>query len=333
MSHQIPLSKADKNDQSPRALLHTQIEFEFQEVFFIVTHFSTNRNLQCQNAMRLINFVASTGSDRTVITGDFNTYEDYDWPIEAVKNGFFLPNGCPSPVGFEPIGNEQGYGFDDCWSITNHNKPGFTFSNMPTPGFINRPDRIMVSRVGLDPVKTVLFGKGSTYKETYSTRSYVTRMKTIINMAKEQWNGNNIAYSCHLDCGPHGSCRCGVCVGGGNKLSCDLPSCSECTASLYNIVLLLYYSMLLYVVSFIYLSVGLWAKHTNRRTLKKIFLCTRWFGCKHFIAFVIAGLVIFYTVMKVALSDMIALALNRIPEEMFPSDHLMVVSEIKMTYH
>lgn len=130
MSHQIPLSKANKRDQSPRALLHTQIEYDMHEIFFIVVHFSTDRKLQCQNALRVINFVASTGVDRTLIVGDFNTYNDFDWPIEAVKNGFFLPNGCRAPEGFEPMGKDQGYGFDDSWHTTNKGQNGFTFSNM-----------------------------------------------------------------------------------------------------------------------------------------------------------------------------------------------------------
>ncbi|CAB3983156.1 Hypothetical predicted protein [Paramuricea clavata] len=131
MSHHIPLSKAGESDESPRVLLHIQIEYEHHEIFFMVVHFSTNKKLQCQNAMRLINFVSSTGADRTVIVGDFNTYSDYEWPVAAVLNGFFLPNGCPKPVGFEPVGAEQGYGFDDSWPMTNLDKKGgLTFSNM-----------------------------------------------------------------------------------------------------------------------------------------------------------------------------------------------------------
>jgi endonuclease/exonuclease/phosphatase family metal-dependent hydrolase len=131
MSHHIPLSKAGPSDRSPRELLHIQIEYEHHEIFFMVVHFSTDKKIQCQNAMRVINFIASTGADRTVIAGDFNTYSDYEWPVEAVLNGFFLPNGCPKPVGFEPIGAEQGYGFDDSWSQTSvHEESGLTFSNM-----------------------------------------------------------------------------------------------------------------------------------------------------------------------------------------------------------
>ena len=81
--------------------------------------------------MRVINFISSTGADRTVMMGDFNTYVDYEWPVEAVLNGFFLPNGCPKPAGFEPVGTNQGYGFDDSWLTTNIDKSGgLTFSNM-----------------------------------------------------------------------------------------------------------------------------------------------------------------------------------------------------------
>lgn len=131
MSHHIPLSRAEKSDQTPRVLLHVQIEYEHHEIFFTVVHFSTDKKLQCKNAMRLINFISSTGADRTVIVGDFNTHSDYEGPVEAVLNGFFLPNGCPKPVGFEPVGANQGYGFDDSWPMTSLNKKGgLTFSNM-----------------------------------------------------------------------------------------------------------------------------------------------------------------------------------------------------------
>lgn len=39
-------------------------------------------------------------------------------------------------------------------------------------------------------------------------------------------------YSCLQDCGPHGSCRCGVCIKGGNNNSCLLPDCPECSPML-----------------------------------------------------------------------------------------------------
>lgn len=167
----------------------------------------------------------------------------------------------------------------------------------------------------------------------YSIWSYASRLQTMISMAKEQWNGHDIAYSCHIDCGPHGSCRCGVCVGGGNKLNCDLSTCSECRASHYIIAVMLYYSIITYAIGVLYVSVGLWAKYTQRRRLNQLFRCSRWCTLKHLVVFTGAGVAIFYTLVKVSLSGMISSALNWIPEEMFPSDHLMVVSEIKITYH
>lgn len=59
----------------------------------------------------------------------------------------------------------------------------------------------------------------------------------------------------------------------------------------------------------------------------------RWLGYGHFTSYFLVGFVVMFSLVKGGLSDMLALALNRIPEEMFPSDHLMVVSEIKVTYH
>ena len=152
-------------------------------------------------------------------------------------------------------------------------------------------------------------------------------------MSKRQWNGDRLNYTCHLDCGPRGSCRCGVCVGGGDALNCDLHNCTECTAAHYNIILFMYYFLIIYLIGVIYLAFCIYAKHTQIRGLRRLILCPRWFGYKHFTAYLVLGFVIFYSLVKVGLSDMIALSLNRIPEEMFPSDHLMVVSEIKVTYH
>jgi hypothetical protein len=192
---------------------------------------------------------------------------------------------------------------------------------------------VLVSRVGLKPVKTTLHGHGEDYRSGYSFWNYVSRFKTISHMSKGQWSGEKLNYSCHLDCGPHGSCRCGVCSGGGNALNCDLPFCTECSAAIYNIILFLYYFLIVYTITAIYIMFCIYAKHTQVKALRKLILCPRWFGFGHFTAYLLVGFVIIYTFIKVGLSDTIALALNRIPEEMFPSDHLMVVSEIKLTYH
>ena len=152
-------------------------------------------------------------------------------------------------------------------------------------------------------------------------------------MSKLRLNHEEVNYTCHIDCGPHGSCRCGVCVGGGNALNCDLYNCRECTPAHYNIIQFLYYFLIIYTISAIYSVFCIYAKHTQVKTLRKFIILPRWFGYSHFTGYFLVGFVIFYTLIKVGLSDMIALALDRIPEEMFPSDHLMVVSEIKVTYH
>ena len=209
----------------------------------------------------------------------------------------------------------------------------FSLFLQPSPGLVNRPDRVLVSRVGLEPVKTKLHGHGDAYRSGYSFLNYVSRFKTISRMSGRQWSGDKLNYTCHLDCGPHGSCRCGVCSGGGNALNCDLPYCKECSAAVYNIILFLYYFLIIYAISTTYITFCIYAKHTQIRALRKLILCPRWFGLAHFTAYLLVGFLVIFTLVKVGLSDTIALTLNRIPEEMFPSDHLMVVSEIKVTYH
>lgn len=183
-------------------------------------------------------------------------------------------------------------------------------------------------------MKTTLYGHGLHNGSSYSFWNYVSRFNTITQMSKNRWQGDKeFQYTCHIDCGPHGSCRCGVCVGGGDAFNCDLDECTECTSLHYHIIVMLRYTFTSFLVGVAYLSFCLVAKHSKLKAVRSLIFCPRWFAYRHLTLYLSIGFVLFYSVVKFGLSDVIRLVFDRIPEELYASDHLMVVSEIKISYH
>ena len=202
----------------------------------------------------------------------------------------------------------------------------------PEPGLVSRPDRILVSKAGLEVMKSGLLGDGKTYQQKYSFWNKWQRLKTVINMARETAQGPPFGYSCHQDCGPHGSCRCGVCVKGGDKNICDLPFCYECDAAHYNsflLLMILYLTVALFVFYvFFKLILKRCLSRGRRNPLRLIFLCSN----KALLVFLCVLFIVIYLITISSFEDSLQTVHNRIPEEMFPSDHLMVFSKLKLTY-
>lgn len=97
-------------------------------------------------------------------------------------------------------------------------------------------------------VKSVtLSGDGSFYKNMYSSSIRFHRMKALIHHSYLSYKGVK-GYPCTQDCGPNGSCRCGLCVKGDNSNNCDLPDCQECSHDIFQNILL--YSFLFVIVCF-----------------------------------------------------------------------------------
>lgn len=118
-------------DKNRRVLLHAQFDVSGNEIDVTVVHFSYDKMQQCENAAEVINYIASIGSERSVILGDFNAYSDFSWPVSAVMKGSFERNGaCTLRRGFQPQDSNTGYGFVDAWVKVNGQTKGFTFSNM-----------------------------------------------------------------------------------------------------------------------------------------------------------------------------------------------------------
>ena len=151
-------------------------------------------------------------------------------------------------------------------------------------------------------------------------------------MAKETAYGPHFKYTCHQDCGPHGSCRCGVCVKGGDQNNCELPFCYECDAEHFNNFVLIGVLYATCVVFILYVIVkGLLKRcfgRTRRLNTRVLFLCSnRVLGLA-----VISLMISLYFITMSLLGDTLETVNGRIPEEMFPSDHRMVVAKLKLTY-
>ena len=111
----------------------------------------------------------------------------------------------------------------------------------PTPGLTSRPDRILTSN-NLRVVQMSLHGDGTAYKSKHSVDIMLHRLHRVLRAARDSFSGY-AGYPCLQDCGPRGSCRCGVCVERTDMGSCQLPSCEECSP--HTFVLLLAFSSIL----------------------------------------------------------------------------------------
>ena len=212
----------------------------------------------------------------------------------------------------------------------NFYKPSL-FSLQPEPGLVSRPDRILVSVTGLQVMSAEVHGDGKIYQQKYSLQNKWQRLKTAFWMAKETTYGPRFKYTCHQDCGPHGSCRCGVCVKGGDQNNCELPFCYECDTEHYNSLILigvLYATTVIFILYILVKTLLIRCFARTRRLNRVLFLCSnRTLGL-----FVIALMIVLYFITVSSLGDTLETVNGRITEEMFPSDHMMVATKLKLTY-
>lgn len=320
-------------DRNKRAILHAQVDIDGDELDITVLHLSYDKAQQCKNAVDVINYIASMGSERSVLLGDFNAYNDFHWPVNGIMKGSFDKQGpCHASSHLDPQGLNQGYGFVDAWVTANGNSKGYTFSNMPEPGLISRPDRILVSLTGLQVVSAEINGDGKIYQQKYSLQNKWQRLKKAYLMAKETAYGPRFKYTCHQDCGPHGSCRCGVCVKGGDTNNCELPFCFECNAEHFNNFILIFVLYSTTLVFFLYILIKMLIQRCfskMRRVHARVLflLSNRTLGIV-----VVCLMAALYFITMTLLQDTLETVNGRIAEEMFPSDHMMVTASLKFTY-
>lgn len=225
----------------------------------------------------------------------------------------------------------------------------------PIPGFQSRPDRILLSQ-HFEVTGADLYGNDTMYKKKYNKSIKYNRLFAVIQSAYRSFQGIH-ENPCWHDCGPHGSCRCGICVAGGNKNNCQLPACIECMGYMWTIFI----SLSIFII---FLSIHICAammqillssKNQNvyhylgctcclcnpRLYVASTFLsrrskwtnfCARWplfrippmillFLC---LIFVIATLVFgseFFT-------ESLEIVDKVMQEEFYPSDHLMLITQV-----
>ncbi|CAL1548175.1 unnamed protein product [Lymnaea stagnalis] len=352
----VNLTTSGNIDKNPRIAIHAKVRVgpnEMDIINIIVVHFSYDREQQCQNAESIVQLIHRGQLNNVIVVGDLNAYTDFPGPVDVFTSK--RQSTCF-------IKSKQAAGtilgtLKDAWiSLDNDKANGLTFSNMPEPGLVSRPDRILVPQ-NFTVTLTMTAGDGVDYKRHYYLSVLLSRAKAIIKTSFDAFVGKT-GYSCLQDCGPHGSCRCGVCVTGGNQHNCNIPDCSECgnnkfiifiliTVPLFTAVSTVFFSIVkILLVSSRFSQQDLWDILGYRCCLfnKQLFLCKavpRRYkaNLSRFLllcqlppvlllllmSFVIFGLCVsFYLILK----DSINLAYAVLPEEMFPSDHLMVLTKL-----
>ncbi len=84
-----PSNSLNQNQgQESRYCLHTEIEVpHFGLIHFFNTHFTFIDVEQCRSSLQLLEYVTQFPKDSPkVIMGDFNTYFDFEWPVEFLKD-------------------------------------------------------------------------------------------------------------------------------------------------------------------------------------------------------------------------------------------------------
>ncbi|CAI9721317.1 Hypothetical predicted protein [Octopus vulgaris] len=333
-------------DTNQRIALHAMIGYSEDSAIHVLTvHFSYDRQQQCNNAARILHYISEKELENVVLLGDFNTYQDFEWPLEVFTDTEIRPeNSCFDMVRADAKGPNTILA--DVWSVHAADKlSGFTFSNMPTPGYESRPDRILVSK-SFKILSCNLHGNGNFYKKKYKTLIFWHRFQRVIKSAYEAFQGFS-GYSCTQDCGPHGSCRCGVCVNIGNQKDCLLIDCSECNSFMFLLfILLTLFACLLSSVTVLALILFLFSRisvrtfhclysvklYFNTRAYSRLRILYRFFPfIKAPLPFLLVCIVtnlVFYTVITFIFSGTLQTIFRVMAEEFYPSDHLMISSQL-----
>ncbi|XP_064606868.1 uncharacterized protein LOC135471533 [Liolophura sinensis] len=359
------LSSANTGDSNKRVSLSAQIAVNERVIVnVVVVHFSYDRQQQCQNAAEVLKHLTDLKLPNAVILGDFNTYTDFEWSAKVLTSTNRLKeelgpcySTATSIIPKERIILE----IADIWEATaDSDHFSFTFSNMPTPGLHSRPDRVLASSV-FKPTSLFLVGSGDAYEKRYHHSIVLDRFWTIVSQAGNSYAGLQ-GYPCLHDCGPHGSCRCGVCVGGGNTNTCLLPNCKECSSTLFRNLVIYGFMLAICLVHLLYAAVLVLNRSVRRhgRTIRQIFGCNcclcnpslysgmsfprnvgwrssklqRLWPCLRmppmvfFMIFLTFSLLMFYIGKHLVFSEMLNTTYSIMNEELYPSDHLMVIADL-----
>jgi len=329
--HVVNLTMGTGKDRTQRSVLSAQIVVNGHEISVMVTHFSYDTNDQCENAWDVLKYLHSARAEKMIILGDFNVYNEYHWPMELLLTGNMdhqAPSFCQK-IQKPWFHGRPDYEFVDAWVEANPRNPGFTFSNMPQPGLHSRPDRILVSKPGFRIESAFKLGRGWDYRRDYSNHLRLARLHAIYKSAQKQAEGNIYESSCYWDCGPHGICRCGICVTKRDD-DCDESYCSFCGPArlrYFQFLQFLYISALLALL----FSLGVCISRPLCGNTKSAFckkLQRSIVTNKYFLLLTALAIIFLYIYFKWTYSDVLQLVDAQIAEELYPSDHMMVVARI-----
>ncbi|CAH1784065.1 unnamed protein product [Owenia fusiformis] len=340
------LAYHDGPDKNKREILHAQLGLGHgRSIDLIVVHLSYDRQQQCGNTVEIMQYIQENSLKNAIVVGDFNTYNHFEWPVQVLT----LPDITPDNKCYRSarlVKRSEEFVLQDTWKDIHIVQPGFTFSNMPNPGLESRPDRILASKQ-FRPVNSKLTGNGTQYKALYSSHIIWNRMRNVLYAGYETYLGFK-GRSCRYDCGPNASCRCGICVSGGDKNICNAPDCPECSEKIYRIFLVYTAAWTLIFVIFLYsvfrlvyilnkrhpdsedccicnpeLYNTVRIRRSNIKCLLRIFPCLK---LPPFFLFIF-GLFSLFTLLIIGshlFKEPLSIIYKVIPEEYFPSDHLML---------
>ena len=158
-------------------------------------------------------------------------------------------------------------------------------------------------------------------------------------------------YSCIQDCGPRGSCRCGVCVNIGNGNNCLLIDCNECNSSKF-VAFLIFVFIAAILIGFTLLAI-LQLMLTTVRSTSRTYCClcnprlyysailhSKFRILQRLFPFIKSSMsclllcflinLIFITFASYIFSSTLHTVFQVMAEEFYPSDHLMLTSELEL---
>jgi len=209
-----------------------------------------------------------------------------------------------------------GIRFEDVFVAKNESAERMTFSNMPWPGLVSRPDRMFYAQIGArNEIKNAssikVIGDGFVYKNDFFYHILWNRFCDAMS-GKE----------CLFDCGPNGFCECGVCVTNPNGIVDEREDCkTSCNLCSDDMYAMLYWCLLIgiaHAIVYYGLIHGLYVRPRWKMTKR----CSLPICIFFIISFVLFVLVIVWRLH----GRMKETIFNLMDEELFPSDHRGLVA-------
>ena len=318
-------SNPDSGDMNPRMMLKVTLSItadSFIDVY--LTHLTYDKSLQCQHVKemreQMLRLSKSNKDIKSImVTGDLNAYHDFVYPMELLQFGKTNGNRQCTHHWAVELGSE----FIDVFeNLIGDELDRLTFSNMPWPGMVSRPDRLYFSNIHVeedhDPFLKMesaeIIGDGVEYRRLFYFRILWYRLEMA-------WNGEQ----CPFDCGPNGYCQCGNCVKNPNGITdemedCKDSECAQCADYLQSAILWTVLIVVIHLVAYCGCIRGLYV-----RPRMKVFEGAAW-SVPTVTVFGFSSLFFIVLTLLYCISDTVIAVIDLMDEELFPSDHRGLVS-------